>query len=128
MLPLGCVGNEGTSRFTWAPLDVATAQKVDWIIDGATYGCYDSAAQGGLPVAANYGTAIAMWATTNIDGNADVACTSLYAPQVAADGTVSQVPPNANALCAAFVDPPVAGEPWNQPNRYNAGVKDDNVF
>jgi type IV pilus assembly protein PilA len=129
-LPVGCAGNEGTSRFTWAPADVGTAQAVDWIIDGATYGCYNSDAVGGVPVVAPYGTSISMWATTNIDGNADTACTVLYAPQVAQDGTVSQAPPNAAGGCAAFADPPIAGEPWNQPNRYNAtgGAKDDNVF
>jgi type IV pilus assembly protein PilA len=129
-LPVGCTGNQGTSKFTWAPADVGTAQAVDFIVDGATYGCYNSAAVGGIPVVANFGTALTVWTLSNIDGNADTACTVLYAPQVNQLGVVSQAPNNAAGGCAAFVNPPLAGQPWNQPNRYNAtgGAKDDNVF
>jgi type IV pilus assembly protein PilA len=125
-LPAACVPS--TSKVQWLPADMGNAQAVDWIIDGATYGCYNSIAVGGVPVVANYGTAITVFATSNIDGNADIACTSLYAPQINTAGVVTQAPTNAGNGCANFANPPVAGEPWAQPNRYNATVKDDNVF
>jgi len=127
-LPAACVGvaPSGT-RYQWLPVDVGMAQAVDFIIDGATYGCYNSATSGGV---APYGSALMIEATTNIDNNADVADTVLYAPQVNTAGVVTGIPPNAAGGGANFVDPPVLGEPWNQPNRYNAngGAKDDSVF
>jgi len=127
-LPAGCLGTASGTRLQWLPVDVGMAQAVDFIIDGATYGCYNSAT---LPAAtAPYGSALMIEATTNIDNNADVADTVLYAPQVNTAGVVTQAPPAAAGGGPAFADPPVAGEPWNQPNRYNAtgGVKDDSVF
>jgi len=126
-LPAGCVA--GPSKAQWATADLGKAQAIDWVIDGATYGCYNSMAVGGLPAVAGYGTALTSWADSNIDGDADEACTSIYAPQVDVNGIVTQAPNDATgASCKAFVDPAPAGEPWMQPNRYKAGVKDDNVF
>jgi type IV pilus assembly protein PilA len=131
-LPIAVIGGgacvAGPTKNTWDAASMGRAQAIDWIIDGATYGCYDSAAVGGLPAVAGYGTALSIWAVSNIDGDGFPACTVLYAPQVDQTGAVTQAPTNANALCAAFVNPPLAAEPWAQPNRYNAAVKDDNVF
>jgi type IV pilus assembly protein PilA len=118
----------GPTKNTWDTRSMGRAQAIDWIIDGATYGCYDSRVTGGTPVIANYGTALTIWAVSNIDGDAVNACTVLYAPQVDIGGNVTATPANAVNLCAGFVNPPLAAEPWAQPNRYAAGAKDDNVF
>jgi type IV pilus assembly protein PilA len=125
-LPLACTA--GPSKAQWTTTDIGKAQAIDWVIDGATYGCYNSIAVGGLPAVANYGTALTSWALSNIDGDAFPACTILYAPQVDVTGTVTSTPTSAATPCAAFASPAVAGEPWMQPNRYKAAVKDDNVF
>jgi type IV pilus assembly protein PilA len=125
-LPAACTPSP--SKTAWAALDMGKAQAIDWIIDGATYGCYNIGVVGGIPAVPNYGTALTISALSNIDGDIAPACTVLYAPQVAADGSVSQLPPAAPALCAAIKDPPTSAEPWAQPIRYNAGTKDDSVF
>jgi type IV pilus assembly protein PilA len=138
-LPVGVIGGTGVcvmgaTKNTWDLASMGRAQAIDWMIDGATYGCYDSLSAGGLPVVAGYGTALSVWAGSNIDGNADTACTVLYAPQVNQNGILAQPSPNAAGAyaggCPAFVSPPLAAEPWANPNRYNAttGLKDDNVF
>jgi type IV pilus assembly protein PilA len=130
VLPLGCQALISGTRLQWAPADVGKAQAVDFIIDGATYGCYNSATAQGATQVAPYGSAVMIEATTNIDNNADVADTVLYAPQVNTAGVVTLAPPNAAGGAPAFANPPVNGEPWSQPNRYNrnGGVKDDSVF
>jgi len=130
-LPAVCV--PGSTKNVWLAGDMGLAQAIDWIIDGATYGCYHSAAAGGSATAGSaggtYGAAISLWAVSDIDANAANACTVLYAPQVDATGTVTEAAPTAAADgCNAMQDPPTAAEPWSQPIRYNAGVKDDNVF
>ena len=125
-LPVSCTPN--TYKNSWSAIEMGTAQAIDWVIDGATYGCYNFATDTG--VGPTYGTALTVWADSNIDGDTTVACTVLYAPQVDQNGVVTGVPTGAaGANCAGFSDPAVAGEPWAQPNRYGAGkAKDDNVF
>jgi len=125
-LPAACVPS--TSKITWLAADLGEAQAVDWVIDGATYGCYNSTAVGGNPAVPNYGTALTAFAVSDIDGNGVNACTVLYVPQINSTGVVSQAPVAAGNGCAPFADPAVPGEPWAQPNRYNTAVKDDNVF
>ena len=132
-LPAACT--PGPTKCLWATTDMGRAQAIDWIIDGATYGQYNFATENGIGAAATgtYGAAFSSWAISDIDGDgatvaANAACTVIYAPQVDQAGAVTAIPNDADARCAAFANPPVAGEPWSQPNRYKAAVKDDNVF
>jgi type IV pilus assembly protein PilA len=126
-LPAICV--PGPSKVQWATADMGKAQSIDWVIDGATYGCYNSIAVGGLPPAPGYGTALTSWADSNIDGDVDQACTVIYSPQVDVNGIITQPPADATgASCRGFQASPAAGEPWMQPVRYKLGAKDDNVF
>src|SRR5690348_5756954 len=30
----------GSSKQTWVAADLAAAQKIDWVVEGSTYGCY----------------------------------------------------------------------------------------
>jgi len=128
--PLPAVCTPGPSKVAWPALDMGKAQAIDWIIDGATYGCYNSIAIGGTPVVANYGTALTSWADSNIDGDVVVACTVLYAPQVDVAGAITSTPTDATgANCAAFNVVPTTAAPWAQPVRYGAAkAKDDNAF
>jgi len=122
-LPAACTPS--STKTAWLAADMGKAQAIDWIIDGATYGCYDSIAAGGSGTAGSaggtYGAAITLFATSNIDSNADVACTVLYAPQVAVDGTVTTPATAAGNGCNAMQDPPTASEPWAQPNESAIG-------
>jgi type IV pilus assembly protein PilA len=118
-LPVGCV--LGTTKNLWVQADLAAAQAIDWVIEGSTYGCYNSIAVGGLPAVANYGTALTLSANSNIDGDAVTACVVLYKPLLAADGSVAQAPTaSAGANCRAFA----AGMAYSSPLR----DPDDNRF
>jgi type IV pilus assembly protein PilA len=131
-LPAVCV--PGPGKVVWPAADMGRAQAIDWIIDGATYGCYNSLVTGGLPAVAGYGTALSSWAQSNIDGDIVPACTILYAPQVAVDGTVATPPLSAagtnSTNCPAFWTAPTGAMPWSQPVRFgtSATTPDDNVF
>jgi len=119
-LPNVCV--LGTSKNGWLAADLATAQAIDWVVEGQTYGCYNSIAVGGLPAAANYGTALSLWANSDIDGDAASACVALYKPVLSAAGAVTGTPTDAaGANCPAFA---AIG------TRYSMGVRapDDNTF
>ena len=123
LLPAGCVN--GTSKNAWAPTDLAMAGAIDWVVEGQTYGCYNSAVVGGLPVVALYGTALTLWATSNIDGDGNVACVDLFKPVVDAAGAVSQEPPAAGgATCITWAVANTA------PVRYSTIIRgpDDNTF
>jgi type IV pilus assembly protein PilA len=126
-LPAVCVPSP--SKQVWLAGDMGRAQAIDWIIDGATYGCYNSIAVGGLPAVAGYGTALTVWANSDIDGNTDLACTLLYQPQLSPAGAVIQAPTASTGTnCPAFWVAPTATQPWAQPVRFGTGGRDDNVF
>ncbi len=128
--PLPATCTPSPSKTPWKTSDMGAAQAIDWVVDGATYGCYNSIVVGGTPTVANYGTALSSWVTSNIDGDATVACTLLYAPQVDINGNITQAPTNSTGTnCAAFWTTPSAALPWAQPIRFGASAaKDDNVF
>jgi type IV pilus assembly protein PilA len=135
--PLPAVCTPSPTKNTWQATDMGAAQAIDWVIDGATYGCYSFGTENGLGAAGaaggTYGNAFTSFAISDIDGDGtsvadNMACTVLYAPQVDINGAVTATPTNADARCAAFTPAPVTGEPWGQPNRYKKAVKDDNVF
>jgi len=107
-LPAACT--PGTSKNPWLPADFQKAQAVDWVVEGQTYGCYNSLAQGGLPAAANFGTAIVLWSVSDIDGDGVQACEALYNPTLDATGAVAQAPLDANnAQCITWATANTAG-------------------
>ena len=124
-LPVTCTPS--TTKVTWSPVEMGTAQAIDWVIDGATYGCYDSATENGA--GGSYGSAITLWALSDIDGDTTNACTVLYGPRVNEAGVVIAQPPDG---CAAFPPDPSATPltPWAQPIRFNTGTStvDSDVF
>jgi type IV pilus assembly protein PilA len=123
--PLPSTCTPGTTKNAWTATDMGTAQAIDWVIDGSTYGCYDSATDTGA--GGSYGAAITLWALSDIDGDNVNACTVLYGPRVDEAGNVTATPNNG---CATFPAAPSAAEPWAQPIRYNTGTSapDSNVF
>ncbi len=130
-LPVGC--KPSPMKFPWAATDMGAAQSIDWIIDGNTYGCYDSAVAGGSATKGSaggtYGAALALWANSDIDGDLTFACTVLYAPQLNQLGAVTTAAPSAAGNCLGFWPAPTSLLPWAQPVRFGAGsAKDDNVF
>jgi type IV pilus assembly protein PilA len=120
-LPAVCTPS--TTKTAWTAADMGKSQAIDWVIDGSTYGCYDSAAGGGT--VAGFGPAISLWALSDIDGDSFNACTILYGPRVNELGVVTATPP---AGCAAFPAAPSADKPWSQPIRFKGTTVDSNVF
>jgi type IV pilus assembly protein PilA len=84
-IPTGAVA---TAKLTWTAPDLETAQNIDWIVQGSTYGRYEVAASA---------TAVAMsscgW--TDIDGDTVLAADAFWQPQLKADGNVQVAPPDA---------------------------------
>jgi type IV pilus assembly protein PilA len=113
VLPVGCTvtGNAGTSKHTWAGTDIATAAAIDWVVEGSTYGCYQAATQNG-PAA---GTALALGAWANIDGDADNGCVVLYKALLNSAGVATILPGALNAECAGAVTGGTA--PWGEVRR-----------
>jgi len=90
-VPAGAVS---TTKITWQPADLAIAQTIDWIVQGATYGQYSTAVAGG---AGNpFGTAMSACAVTDIDGDGVLAGDALWQPVLDAGGNVTVGAPNAN--------------------------------
>jgi type IV pilus assembly protein PilA len=83
-LPLG--KTPGTSKLTWAAVDLQQAQLIDWIVQGETYGVYQTFVD-----ATN--VAISGLAETDIDGDAIAAGDAFFAPQIGADGKISTAAP-----------------------------------
>jgi type IV pilus assembly protein PilA len=97
LLPTACA--LGSIKNDWLPADYAIAQQVDWIIQGATYGCYYTGTTAftlGTP-----GAHLTVYSETDIDGDADAACVQLFSPSLDNLGAVSAVSVPLNAACTS---------------------------
>jgi type IV pilus assembly protein PilA len=118
MLPATCdvAAGAGTSKHGWINTDMATANALDWVVEGSTYGCYQANTNNGAAA----GVALALGAWSNIDGDGTNGCVVLYKPVLDSTGNVATAPGTVNALCAGA---PAIAAPWGQVRR-----ADDNVF
>jgi type IV pilus assembly protein PilA len=98
-IPAG--GTMGAGKITWADTDLETAQKIDWIVQGATYARY---ATDGLPVADGTVGPVALsgCAWSDIDADGTYAGDAFFQPQIGADGTIVTSEPA--APCDALTD------------------------
>jgi type IV pilus assembly protein PilA len=80
-------GNLGTAKIPWVANDLQTAQQIDWIVQGSTYGRYAAASSTGL--------AISMCAISDIDGDSIVAADAMWNPQLAQNGSAQTSPDDA---------------------------------
>ncbi len=89
-LPSACTAADaGTTRRNWSPGDVAVAGSIDWLVEGATYGCYTASVSGGGAT----GAALAITAQSDIDGDGTPSCLVVYQPALGDDGSVSVAAP-----------------------------------
>ncbi len=125
--PTGCAAaNVGTRKVTWAQADLSSSQAIDWVVEGATYGCYNSSVTppaNGASASAAYGVTVALEGLSDIDGDGVDAVTVLFNPLIGANGAVSLAAPASPSGIAAVA-------PWGQVQRWNKGTNliDDNVF
>ena len=73
MVPATCVA--GTTKNNWLPADIAAANRIDWVVEGSTYGCYSAV------VAGTAGSNLALSAGADIDGDGQTACVALFKTQ-----------------------------------------------
>jgi type IV pilus assembly protein PilA len=79
-----------TVKLAWATTDLGVAQNIDWIVQGSTYGRYETAIN-------TAGVAMAACGWTDIDGDTVLAADAFWQPQLAATGapTTAGAPPAA---------------------------------
>jgi type IV pilus assembly protein PilA len=119
LLPTGCAvtTGAGTSKHTWSGIDTATAANIDWVVEGSTYGCYQASTNN----TAAAGTALALGAWSNIDGDANNGCVVLYKAVLSSVGVATVSPAALSTECTGAVTGGAA--PWGQVQRPN-----DNFF
>lgn len=122
-LPVACAGAPTTSKKVWANADIASAQSIDWVIEGNTYGCY-TVSVGNAPTGCTAGSAIgncgaslAVEAISDIDGDLTNACVYLFKPLLDSSAAPVSGTPTACTLT-------VGGPPYGQAQVQTG----DNVF
>jgi type IV pilus assembly protein PilA len=87
-VPAACAVNAtggGTAKQIWTTVangDVVEAARLDWLVEGSTYGCYEVS----VGTAA---TAMTVAAWSNIDGDANMSCVALFRPPTGSDATAA---------------------------------------
>jgi type IV pilus assembly protein PilA len=89
----------GPTKLAWGPGDVATAETIDWVVEGSTYGCYATTVAGS-------GAAIAIAGSSEIDGNGAAACLVAFRPADGASVATGMVAPCSTPYTATATDRP----------------------
>jgi type IV pilus assembly protein PilA len=98
-LPAG--GTIGPTKIPWVAADLAAAQQIDWIVEGATYGKYTALAGG-----TNVGTNLTVFAVSDIDKDGVINCVFLFKATLKSDG--NQLSAGNDAACTGGTN-----QPWN---------------
>ncbi len=116
-IPTGAVG---ANKLPWSNTDVQTARKIDWMVEGSTYGQYHALING--QTVTNSGKALTVVAESDIDNDTIKRCVYLFKPTLGSDGTVAGAGGQAaaSADCTTAV---TAVEPWAQPQ-----IQDESKF
>jgi type IV pilus assembly protein PilA len=115
-LPDGCgailTAGNGTAKIPWDTTDLANAAQIDWIVEGKTYGCYDT------DISAP-GIHLSAWGQSDVDGDQVLKCVYLFKATLTSTGEAVADPAGQPADCAT----PVAfGAPWGQAQDQNDKV------
>jgi type IV pilus assembly protein PilA len=74
----------GSQKVVWATTDLETAQAIGWIVEGATYGVYDTQVAQNTAGTANVAVSVCGW--TDIDTDAHFAADVVWRPEVLPTG------------------------------------------
>ena len=92
-------GTVATNKIVWTPANYVTAQAIDWVVQGATYGQYQALTNGGTATCTTaitgvgtFGVRHAISAISNIDGDAVNATVALWSPSRDGTGTRTDAP------------------------------------
>ncbi len=86
-----------TNKTPWAAIDIQNARKIDWMVEGNTYGIYNAGT-------ANFtlgssGNTLTVYAESDVDGDNVFRCVVLYKPLLGSDGTTATGAPATVAGC-----------------------------
>ncbi len=101
------------SKLAWTNQDVADAAKIDWVVEGSTYGNY--------AIAVSTGNAIhfTAWGRSDVDQDGALKCVFLFKATLLSNGAVSTLGTGVAAGCPTAVAFPTTG-PWGQALDKNA--------
>jgi type IV pilus assembly protein PilA len=106
LVPAGCA--PGTATHQWSASDLAASQKIDWIVEGKTYGCYHV-------LVSTPAIHLTAWAESDLDGDGWVNCVVLFKASLDTNGSPS-APAGPAAGCTTFPGWPFAS-PWGEPRQ-----------
>jgi hypothetical protein len=81
----------GATKRVWGQNDYAAANAIDWMVQGSTYGQYESVISTGN----NAGLAVTICGSTDIDGDGVIAADAIWQPQIKGDGSLGVNAPDA---------------------------------
>jgi type IV pilus assembly protein PilA len=84
----------GSAKLPWAAADLIEAQQIDWIVQGSTYGVYDTTVGTGS-------VSITGCAVTDIDADTEGAADAFFQPQIDAAGLVVTAAPAPSCIAPA---------------------------
>jgi type IV pilus assembly protein PilA len=83
-------GTPGSVKISWVAADRSTANTIDWMVEGATYGNYKATA---TPAGANVGAGLSVAAQSDIDADGVFSCVGLYQTTFLGSGDPVVTPP-----------------------------------
>jgi type IV pilus assembly protein PilA len=96
-LPGGAGCTPGSTKLQWAVPDINQAQTIDWVVQGATYGCYTAALTGGA--GGGFGLGLSACGVTDIDNDTVRGADALWQPQIDNTGAMVAAAAPAAAPC-----------------------------
>jgi len=112
----------GTNKHDWVAADFVKARKIDWAVEGKTYGCYHIGTSSYTVDTTDVN--LSVYAESDIDGDGVHACVYLF--KATLDSTGNPPTSNVSAACAAgsvAFPTTTTGASWGIPL-----VLDDNLF
>ncbi len=119
----------GTNKVDWAAGDVVIARKIDWAVEGSTYGQYSTATTAFTSAAAGLsGNTLTVQAQSDVDNDQLLRCVALFKPLLGSNGDVASGTDAISATCGNGTAAITSGGP-NANKLYSAPiVGDEAVF
>jgi type IV pilus assembly protein PilA len=108
-----------TSKLPWVPDDLSAASRIDWVVEGSTYGCYN------VQTSAAPAIHLTVTADADIDGDDVYGCIYLYKATLDSLGVASTNATGEDANCrndGGTGNAPAFNAPWGQPQTRADGI------
>ncbi len=104
----------GAGKAAWVNKDRAEAAKIDWVVEGDTYGCYSAVTENAVGLT---GTTLTVSGQSDIDADKDIGCVVLYKPLLANTGDVKTAAKDMNGTNKNCTTYAATGISFGQPLR-----------